>query len=51
MFDEMTVPFNAETHAEHIHNIFIYYKLDVEEWAVCQTADNCSVNLKVADLL
>ena len=25
--------------------------MDVEQWAVCQTANNCSVNLKVADLL
>ena len=51
VYDETAVNFNAETHAEHIRNIFRYYGLDVEEWAVCQTADNCSVNLKVADLL
>ena len=51
VFDETALNFNAETHAEHIRNIFRYYNLDVEEWAVCQTADNCSVNLKVADLL
>ena len=51
VFDEMAVNFNAETHAEHIGNIFRYYGLDVEEWTVCQMVDNCSVNLKVSDLL
>ena len=51
VYDETAVNFNAETCAEHIRNIFRYYGLDVEEWAVCQMANNCSVNLKVADLL
>ena len=51
VLDETAVNFSARTHAEHIRNVFRYYDLDVETWAVCQTADNCSVNLKVADLL
>ena len=51
VFDETAVNFSSQTHAEHIRNVFRFYGLDVEQWAVCQTADNCSVNLKVADLL
>ena len=51
VFDETAVNFSSATHAEHIRNVFRYYGIDVEDWAVCQTADNCSVNLKVADLL
>ena len=51
VFDETAVNFSSQTHAEHIRNVFRYYGVDVEDWAVCQTADNCSVNLKVAELL
>ena len=51
LFDETAVNFSSQTHAEHIRNVFRYYGLNVEEWAVCQTADNCSVNLKVAEML
>ena len=51
VFDETAVNFSSQTHAEHIRNVFRYYGLDVSDWAVCQTADNCSVNLKVAELL
>ena len=51
VFDETTVNFSSQTHAEHIRNIFRYCGVDVENWEVCQTADNCSVNLKVAELL
>ena len=51
LFDETAVNFSSQTHAEHIQNVFWYYGLNVEEWAVCQTADNCSVKLKVVELL
>ena len=51
VFDETAVNFSSQTHAEHIHNIFQYYGVDVNNWTVCQTADNCSVNLKVEELL
>ena len=49
VLDETAVNFSARTHAKHIRNVFHYYDLDVETWVVCQTADNCSVNLKVAE--
>ena len=51
VYDETAVNFSSQTHAEHIRNVFRYYGLNVEDWAVCQTADNCSVNRKVAELL
>ena len=51
VFDETAVNFSSQTHAEHFRDISQYHGVDVETWAVCQMADNCSVNFKVPELL
>lgn len=45
------VEFTARTHVAHMKEMFRYYDLDITKWAVCQVADNCSVNKKIATLL
>lgn len=45
------VEFSAATHVKHIHDMFRFYDVDVKDWVVCQVADNCRVNKKVALLL
>ena len=44
--------FNAEVHANYISNTLSeYYKTNVDNWVVCQTADNAAVNRRTARLL
>ena len=46
------VNFTADTHAGHIVDILEeFYGVNVGKWVTNQTADSCSVNLKVARLL
>jgi hypothetical protein len=46
------VTFTAKTHAGHIVDILQeFYGVNVGEWVTNQTADSCSVNLKVARVL
>ena len=46
------VEFTADIHAGHIVDILeSFYDIKVDEWVTNQTADSCSVNLKVARLL
>lgn len=52
MSHEEATTFDARTHVEHFKDVFTnFYGLDVCKWAVCQVADNCSTNKKVAQLL
>ena len=47
-----TENFTASTHTKHIKQIFYQYGInEVKNWAICQTADNCSGNKSVAKLL
>lgn len=45
---EEAAAFCAEAHVEHIRSMFQFYEISVLSWAVCQVADNCNVNNKVA---
>ena len=50
--DTDATTFTAEVHAKFFRDIFLnLYDTDIEEWSVCQTADNATVNKKVARLL
>jgi hypothetical protein len=49
--DEEAVNFTADTHCNHFKSMFLYYEIDIGDWALCQTADNCAVNSKIARLL
>ena len=46
-----TTEFSAKVHYDHIKAVFNAYGVKVEEWAVCQIADNCSTNRALAKLL
>ncbi len=35
----------------NFEDIFDFYRVNVHEWVVCQLADNCSTNKRIADLL
>ncbi|KAI0559108.1 Ribonuclease H-like protein [Gracilaria domingensis] len=54
-YDAINIPeavdFSASTHLDHLREMFLFYEVDVYEWMLCQTADNCAVNKKVAKLL
>ena len=43
--------FTAENHVSFFCDSFSQYGIDLKEWAVAETSDNCSVNCKVAKLL
>ena len=45
---EDAVNFTADKHVKHFQEMFLYYDLQISEWVVCQTADNCLVNKKIA---
>ena len=49
--DDETTDFSAKVHALHIKEILPYYGVQVEDWAVCQIVDNCTLNKKVSKLL
>jgi hypothetical protein len=40
--------FTAETHIKYFEDMFLYYGCNLRDWAICQIADNCSVNKKIA---
>ena len=49
--DEDTTTFTAEIHIKLFQAIFKdFYHINVNAWAIFQTADNCSINKKVAKL-
>lgn len=41
----------ADTHASHIQDVFDLFQVHFAKGAVCQVADNCSVNTKIAEKL
>ena len=43
--------FNAETHVKFFTNMLAIYGLTIEDWVVCQIANNCSTNKKIAHLM
>ena len=40
-----------QVHARHFQTIFSVLGVDREESIVCRTSDNCTTNLKIAELL
>ena len=46
-----TTEFSAQVQAHHIQEIFLYYGVSVDEWSVCQIADNCRLNKKIGKIL
>lgn len=43
--------FCAETHMRHFEDIFHIFGVSVHDWVSCQIADNCNLNLKIADIM
>ena len=44
-----SIAYNASTHAKYFKEIFSdIYTLELKEWAITQTADNCNDNTKIA---
>ena len=48
--DEAT-DFSAATHVRQFEDVFKYFGINIHEWAVCTIADNCRINLKIAELM
>ncbi len=46
-----TTEFNSTAHVCQLESVFNYFHLNVCEWAVCQVADNCSTNRRIAELM
>ena len=46
-----TTEFNSTAHVRQLESVFNCFHLNVYEWAVCQIADNCSTNRRVAELM
>ncbi|CAB9515777.1 Inherit from NOG: AvrBs3 and PthA family of transcription activator-like effector proteins [Seminavis robusta] len=40
--------FTAQVHCDYIQELFEELGIDFDKWVFCQTADNCSTNLKLA---
>ena len=49
--DEETTYFSSKVHAHHFREIFDIYNVSLQSWLVCQVADNCAVNKKIAQIL
>ncbi len=46
-----TTEFNSTADVRQLESVFNYFHLNVYEWAVCQIADNCSTNRRIAKLM
>ena len=46
-----TLLFDAGVHVKHIEDVFELFGLNLHEWAICQIADNVSVNKRIAKIL
>ena len=46
------VKFTAQQHVAFFRTTFSeFYDIDLDDWVICQTADNCNVNKKIAGIL
>ena len=41
-----TTNFNAEVHIHHFRTVFNFFELDLDDWMICQVADNAAFNRK-----
>lgn len=46
--DDEATDFDADTHFQHLEEIFGYFNQDVHDWAVCSIADKCAMNKRMA---
>lgn len=49
--EDETTSFSARVHIRFFEDVFHLFGVNVHEWVLCQLADNCSVNKRIADLL
>ncbi len=47
--DAETTSFSASVHIRFFEDVFHFYGQNVHEWALCQVADNCNTNKRIAD--
>ena len=45
-----TTAFAANVHVHHMREVFSIFGIDIDKWAVCQIADNCPRNKKIASI-